>query len=110
MSSELTRRDFLTRSLSIGATGLVAGAVLSACGKKEGGGGGDPCADESKLSEADKGVRKSSKYVAKSPDPKKLCDNCMHWVPATGGPCGGCKVVKGPIAPKGYCNLWAAKT
>lgn len=108
MTNEVSRRDFLTRSLSIGAAGVVAGAFLSACGKKE---GGDPCADESKLTGTEKTVRKSTKYVAKSPHKDKLCDNCLHWIdPEAGSPCGGCKVVKGPIAAKGHCNLWAKKT
>lgn len=108
MSSSVSRREFMTRALSIGATGAIAGAVLTACGKKEG--GADGCGDTSKLSAADTGVRKSSKYVEKSPHADKRCDNCLHWVAPTSGPCGGCKVVKGPIAPAGHCNLWVKKT
>jgi hypothetical protein len=108
MSNKLSRRDFISRGLSIGAVGVVAGAVLSACGKKEGG-GAEGCDDVSKLSASDKGVRTGSKYVAKTPHKGKQCDNCLHWTPPTDGPCGGCKVVKGPIDPVGYCNLWVKK-
>lgn len=105
----VSRRRFLQRTLSIGAAGLVGG-VLAACGKKEGGDPSDPCGDDSEMSAAEKGVRKSSVYKTKSPHAAKKCDNCTHWIaPEAKAPCGGCKVVKGPIAPAGYCNLWVKK-
>lgn len=101
-----SRRDFIGRALSIGAVG-IAGATLVACGKKEGGGDGPSCDDTSKLSEGDKTMRTSQKYVEATPHKEKRCDNCMHWVPpAAGAPCGGCKVLKGTINAAGYCNLW----
>jgi len=108
-NDKLSRRGFLGRALSIGAVGVVGGTLV-ACGKKEGGGEAAGCDDTSKLAEADKTVRTSSKYVEATPHKEKRCDNCMHWVPAEAGkPCGGCKVVKGTINPAGYCNLWVKK-
>ncbi len=109
MSNSLSRRQFLGRTLSIGAAGVIVGAAIG-CGKKERSGGGDDAGCDSNIAEADKALRKSSAYLEKTPHAGKTCDNCMHWVAPEGGkPCGGCKVVKGTINPKGYCNLWVKK-
>lgn len=108
MNKHLTRRHFIGRSLSIGAVG-VAGTFLAACGKKDEG-PADPCSDETGLSDTEKMVRKSSSYSLNSAHAKKRCDNCTHWsVAKPEAPCGGCKVVKGPIKAAGYCNLWLKK-
>ena len=75
-----------------------------------GGGGAKGCDDVSGLKPADVGMRKSNAYVDKSPHADKLCSGCQLYKPAAAGAaCGGCTVLKGPIAPGGYCNLWAKK-
>ena len=43
------------------------------------------------------------------PSADKDCANCVQYVEAAPNTCGGCKLVKGPINPKGYCLSWAAK-
>jgi hypothetical protein len=43
-------------------------------------------------------------YVANTPDPAKRCDNCLHWQPPN-----ACAIVDGPIAPAGWCAVWAPK-
>lgn len=109
MSDQVSRRSFLRQSLSVSALGIGAGLVLTACGKSGGGGGGG-CNDVSGLSEADKAMRTSNNYVEAAADPAKACDLCqLYTVPAAGAACGGCQVVKGPINPKGSCNLFAKK-
>lgn len=85
----------------------VVSAVLSACGSKS---KPDSCNDVSALSASEKAVRDALKYTDKSPDPAKVCTGCLQWEPnADPAQCGGCKVVKGPIHPDGYCSSWAAK-
>ena len=38
------------------------------------------------------------------------CDQCMHWIPGpNAGAPGQCKVVEGPINPKGYCVAFVKK-
>ena len=38
------------------------------------------------------------------------CDQCMHWIPgANPAATGQCKVVEGPINPKGYCVAFVKK-
>jgi hypothetical protein len=55
-------------------------------------------------------MRQTLQYVEESPDPEKLCSNCQLYVaPEEGAACGGCQIIKGPIAPGGYCTSWAQK-
>ena len=85
----------------------IVAAVLSACGSKD---KPDSCNDVSSLSSSDKAVRDALKYSDTSPDPAKLCKGCLQYeASADPAQCGGCKVVKGPIHPDGYCSSWAAK-
>ena len=113
------------RRLSLlGVAAVGAGAALAGCG------GGteetqtaqttppptskppaaDPCSDTSGISETDLKMRETLKYVAQSPDPAKLCDNCKFWTPPPAGKqCGGCQLIKGPINPKGHCTSWFAR-
>lgn len=109
-ANNTNRREFLTR-LGIGALTVGAVSALAACGKKEGGGAAAvACNDTTGLSEADKATRESLKYVDVSPDAAKLCKGCQQFVePAAGAACGGCKIVKGPIAAGGYCTAFVAK-
>ena len=40
----------------------------------------------------------------------QTCDQCMHWVPGPDAKAQGtCKVVDGPISPKGWCAAFAKK-
>ena len=39
------------------------------------------------------------------------CDQCMHWIPGPNpGAQGSCKVVEGPINPKGWCAAFVKKS
>jgi hypothetical protein len=122
MKETLNRKEFLERisMLCIGVVG--AGTVFTSCGKKEEPEAKtetpaaaekqveDPCGDLSGLTEDEKAIRDTFKYVAQSPDPNKLCTNCQFWsVPKEGENCGGCQIIKGPINPDGYCNQWLQK-
>jgi hypothetical protein len=105
--NELSRRDFLFRFSGMGALAAGAGTFLSACG---GGEASSACNDTSSLTEAELQLRTNLQYVEVSTDPNKLCQNCQLYVaPAEGKVCGGCTLIKGPIAPKGFCTSWAAK-
>lgn len=124
---ELSRRDFLIRSGALGAVALGSGAILSACGggqeqaeapaaMEEPAMESEPmmaeagCSDLSGLSEADVQMRQTLQYVEASADPEKTCANCMLFVaPEEGAACGGCQIIKGPIAPGGFCTSWSPK-
>ena len=115
--SDLTRRDFLARFSGLGAVALGSSALLSACGGGESQpaaegeaatAAADACGDLTGLTDAEIQMRTSLQYVAETPDPAKRCDNCALWVvPEGGSACGGCQLIKGPIAPAGYCMSWA---
>lgn len=110
MSEMVSRRGFMRKAVGVSALGIGAGLVLTACGKGEGGGAAAGCNDVSGLAEADKAMRTSNNYVEAAADPAKACDGCQLWVAAAAGAaCGGCTVIKGPINPKGSCNLFSKK-
>jgi hypothetical protein len=124
MNDKLNRREFLEKLSMFGLGVIGAGGLMSACGKKEDQSQApqteepameemeeaDPCADLSGLTEDEKQLRVTFEYVTESPDPEKLCSNCGFWIePEGGSPCGGCKVIKGPFHPGGYCKSWAPK-
>ncbi len=98
---EVSRRHLFL----LGASTLTL-LASAACAKKE----PDSCTDVSGLSPADAGVRTTLEYQDHSPFPDKTCAGCIQYVPAaTPDQCGGCKVMKGPIHPKGHCKVWAKK-
>ncbi len=112
------RRDFLKRFSAASAVGIGASTVLAACG---GGESAEPaasapaaapaasgCMDTSGLTEQEVGMRNSLAYVDVTPDAAKNCLNCSLYLAASAGAaCGGCNLLKGPIAPNGYCISWA---
>ncbi len=98
-----SRRDALRK---VSLTVIAAGAWGSiGCGKKE-----LTCTDTSGLSADEAAARKTLEYTDKAPDPSKLCSNCLQFTPGAPNACGGCKVLKGPVHPSGWCKVWAAKT
>ncbi len=122
---ELSRRDFLLRFSALGAFAAGSGTLLAACGGGEQAAPAETaaapeapaamsCGDLSALSEADRAqseqMRQSLSYVDVSTVEGKHCENCALYVAAeAGASCGGCNLIKGPIAPGGYCTSWAPK-
>jgi hypothetical protein len=103
---KLSRREILQRSAALGLLG-VAGAALAACKSEP---KALACTDTMSLSSADAQVRVSLQYVDNSVEPGKMCSLCQQFIPAAPDQCGTCKVVKGPINPKGYCKSFVAKS
>lgn len=101
-SEKVSRRVFLSVISTVGAA-AAAGLAVGCSKPKE-----FTCTDVSSLKDDEKKVRESVKYTDKSQEPGKKCGNCLQYTKAPAdGQCGGCKVVKGPIHPEGYCTLWA---
>ncbi len=106
----MNRRRFLKAAGSLGVAAAGAAFALSACAKS-----GAPaaavftCTDTTGLSEIELGARMEADYTDTSTVAGKDCVGCALYNQATAaGTCGTCKVVKGPIHPRGYCKLWAA--
>jgi hypothetical protein len=106
MDDKCSRRDVLQRGA---AFGVLAAFGAAACGKER---HALSCMDTSALAPADLALRTSTAvaYADSAVDLGKPCDRCQHFLPApVAGDCGACKVVKGPINPKGGCKLFVAK-
>lgn len=62
------------------------------------------------LSGDDIAIRNGLNYVDDSPKPSQNCANCkLYTLPIDNQPCGGCKILPGPVHPKGYCTAWIAR-
>jgi hypothetical protein len=84
---DLTRRGMLRDALVIAGAGCLMAAGATAAG-----------AAQSKMAQ---------KLVNYRPTPfgKAECDVCSQWQAPD-----GCKVVQGPLSPKGWCSLYAPKS
>lgn len=69
---------------------------------------GEAVCDVSKLDPAALGPRNALGYKEASPDPARVCEGCALFIADIGG-CAGCKLFKGPVAPKGTCNSFAPR-
>jgi hypothetical protein len=119
-----SRRGFLLKLGAVAASVTIVPAMAAGCGGDKAGSGeagtaaagGEEgmatadCSDLSGLADADKNLRQTLQYVEVTPDPAKHCMNCQFFTAgASEGACGACTILKGPIAPGGYCTSWAAK-
>jgi High potential iron-sulfur protein len=104
MSERIPRREALRR-LAMFSAAAAAPAWLAGCSKKQ-----LTCTDVTGLTPDDVTMRNTTAaYVDQTPDAAKRCSGCVQYVPAAPDACGGCKVVKGPIHPDGWCKLYVPK-
>jgi hypothetical protein len=103
MDEKLSRREVLQRSAAFGVLAVVG----VGCSKQP---KALSCTDTMSLSASDAQVRVSLLYVDNSVEAGKSCSGCQQFIPAAPDACGTCKILKGPINPKGYCKSFVAKT
>lgn len=98
----------ITRRSALGALALplaVVPVALLGCSKAL------KCDDTSALPPDAKKARVDvAGYVERSTDVMKTCERCTHFAAGGEDQCGTCKIVEGPIHPKGTCKLFVAKT
>lgn len=93
------------RHLFLLGAGTLTLFAASACKQ-----GPSACTDVSGLAPGEAQTRVAMEYVDRSPQADKTCVKCAQWIDApSADQCGGCKVLKGPIHPDGYCKLFAPK-
>lgn len=106
MDRQVPRREALRRLAVLSASIALPGVLFqTSCSNKP------SCSDVTGLTPEEVQARNvTNQYTETAPDPAKKCSGCAQW---TGAPnaksCGGCKVVKGPINPDGWCKLFVAK-
>ncbi|HEY4012971.1 MAG TPA: hypothetical protein VGM06_06520 [Polyangiaceae bacterium] len=110
MDERVSRRVLLLRAGALGGLGAVGLACLAnvSCGKEK-----RPalsCTDTTSLSPEDRQMRTTLAYHDASLDPAKTCGQCQQFIPGVAiGVCATCKVVKGPVNPRGGCKAFAPK-
>jgi High potential iron-sulfur protein len=121
-TSELTRRNFLFKLTAASGATLGMAGILTGCGGGEEAPAekmadmdemaapmaAEGCMDVSGITSAEADMRNTLGYVDVSTEDGKTCDNCALFLAADGmAACGGCTLLKGPIAAGGYCMSWA---
>jgi hypothetical protein len=97
---------FTRRHLLSVAPATFAGLALAACAKKE----PDACTSTLGLTQEEIKTRTSLGYRDREADPNKTCAKCSQYVePKNVEDCGACKVLKGPVHPRGGCNVFTPK-
>lgn len=115
MELTISRRTLLKSGAGILSLSVLAPVLLSSC-KKPAQASGDeknvePCPSDVVLSTEQIAIRNNLRYVDATPISTRTCDNCRLYTEAMRGTSclGGCKIVPGPIHPKGYCISWLAR-
>jgi hypothetical protein len=103
MAAEFSRRRRLL-TLAGGAAGALA---ISGCDKNAF--VSLSCTDTTALTPSELQIRNSLAYTDLSPQPEKACEKCLHFLPGPQNACGTCRMLKGPIHPKGTCKSFVGK-
>jgi hypothetical protein len=99
----IERRRLLLAATATAATAL--GVLAAACKRRP----PETCPPEPLL-EADRELREKLHYTDHSPEPQKFCNGCQQYTHEGDKDCGGCKLMKGPIHPAGYCVAFSARS
>jgi hypothetical protein len=98
MKNGIGRRDAL-RLIVVGSAAALAGC---------GGSSNPTCTDTAGMSSADIQFRNTNAYVDVSVRPDN-CATCTFFTAGAAAACGTCTLVRGPISPAGYCNLFSRR-
>ena len=89
---------------------VIAGSAIALLGASACKSGPSSCTDVTGLTPEEVKTRQTVAYSDHSSDKNKTCEQCQQYVaPTEKDKCGSCKVLKGPVHPEGYCNLFVAK-
>ena len=89
-SERLVSRRSLLKSAGL-AIGGAAAAVAS------------PALADQELTEAEK-IKQSEAHYQRQPKGQQRCEICLQFLPP-----GKCKIVQGPVIPRGWCQFFAAR-
>jgi hypothetical protein len=103
--SLLSRREWLANTLQLSLTGTLY-LMASGCQRRD----MLVCSDSTRLTDAENSLRASLHYTEESPQSDKVCALCAFFERATGQGCGNCKLLRGPVNPRGHCDSWSAAT
>lgn len=106
MRDILSRREVLRQTAAFGVMGAFG--ATAACGKEKH--ATISCNDTTGLTAGEVQLRTVLAYADISPEAGKACARCIQFLPGpTPDACGGCKILKGPVNPKGSCRSFIVK-
>jgi hypothetical protein len=101
----VSRRGLLGRAATAALAVAGVGAAVAGCKKAP-----LVCDGLPGIAPADVQLRATLDYKDLSPALDRQCVDCTLYVaPTKEDACGGCKVVRGPINPKGTCRVFLRK-
>jgi hypothetical protein len=107
-TERISRRDAMCR-FALAGLSLGGGVLLGVTGCSDASGG---CVDAELLSTPERSLRKTQRYVDRSPHgAEQQCGGCQFFsatdqTTATSG-CGTCRILGGPVSATGHCAAWA---
>jgi hypothetical protein len=105
ISAPVSRRGLLGTAATAALAVVGVGVGVTGCKKAP-----LVCDGLPGIAPADVQLRTTLDYKDTSPALDRLCVDCTLYVAApTEDACGGCKVVRGPINPKGTCRVFLRK-
>ena len=102
LEADMSRREWLSKVLGLSLTGGLT-ALAGGCHKRE----SLICSDPERLSDAENSLRQSLHYTEESPYESQRCAGCGFFQAAGVATCGSCRLLKGPVNPRGHCDSWS---
>jgi High potential iron-sulfur protein len=99
----LSRREWLQSTLQLSLAGALS-LTAAGCKKRD----ALLCGDPTRLTNEENSLRSSLHYTEESHQSDKVCARCAFFEASAGIACGNCKLLKGPVNPKGRCDSWSA--
>lgn len=92
------RRRFLTLSLQLPVSLVLAPAAFAAC------------VDPDELPDSVLEMRESLEYTDAGRNAAEVCQGCSFFKADAKGNCGHCEVLRGAVSATGHCVSWTKRT
>ena len=103
-AERISRRDAMCRFARVGLS-IGGGVLLGVTGCSDASGG---CVDAELLSTPERSLRKTQRYVDRSPHgAEQQCVGCQFFSAVDSPACGTCRILGGPVSAMGHCDAWA---
>jgi hypothetical protein len=111
-TERISRRDAMCR-FALAGLSLGGGVLLGVTGCSDASGG---CVDAELLSTPERSLRKTQRYVDRSPHgAEQQCGGCQFFSATdqttdqttVTSACGTCRILGGPVSATGHCAAWA---
>lgn len=97
-------RRAVIRAIATGGLAIGIPVILGGCGRNQGEQAAQEAAQSPLLSDAGKATKESVDYQYE-PRNGEMCSSCLQFVADS----STCRIVSGPIDPRGWCRAFVAR-